>query len=40
MAMATPPPWLSVVSWVYIGIGLLCAGVILYDFYAAATASA
>lgn len=33
MAMATPPAWLTVVSWFFIGLGLLCAVVILYDVF-------
>jgi len=32
--MASPPTWLTVISWAYIGVGLLCAGVILYNVYA------
>lgn len=31
--MAMPPAWLTVVSWVYIGVGLSCALVILYDAF-------
>ncbi len=33
MAMSTAPTWLTVVSWVFIGLGLLCAAVILYDVF-------
>ena len=33
MAMATAPTWFTVGSWVFIGLGLLCAGVILYDMF-------
>ena len=31
--MATPPGWLTAVSWAYIVVGLVCALVILYDIY-------
>ncbi len=33
MAMATVPTWFTVVSCVFIGLGLLCAAVILYDVF-------
>ncbi len=33
MAMATPPTWFTVVSLIFVGIGFLCAGVILYDIF-------
>ena len=33
MEMATAPTWFTVVSWFFIGLGLLCAGVILYDVF-------
>jgi hypothetical protein len=33
MAMATAPTWFTVVSWVFIGLGLLCAAMILYDVF-------
>lgn len=33
MEMTVPPAWLTGVSWVYIGVGLLCALVILYDVF-------
>ncbi len=33
MAMATPPTWFTVVSLIFLGLGFLCAGVILYDIF-------
>lgn len=34
MPMATPPTWLTAVSLVFLGLGFLCAGAILYDVFA------
>jgi len=31
--MAEAPTWFTVVSWFFIGLGFLCAGVILYDVF-------
>lgn len=33
MAMSTAPAWLTAVSLIALGLGFLCAGVILYDVY-------
>ncbi len=33
MDMATPPTWFTVVSLIFVGIGFLSAGVILYDIF-------
>ncbi len=33
MPMAMPPTWLTVVALIFLGLGFLCAGVILYDVF-------